>query len=87
MPRGGLIIAGAFLRRPVEVVVARIAALLRGFDIGVGERMAVAQIRHRRAARRRHASRPRRARCPPPCGNTAARRQSSSRHCRAAASG
>src|ERR1700730_12576261 len=43
----GLVIAGAFLRRAVEIVVARIAALQRRLDIGFGERMPVAQVRNR----------------------------------------
>ena len=46
MLHGGLVIAGAFLHRSVEIVVARIAALHGGFHIGHGERMAVAQIRN-----------------------------------------
>ena len=41
----GLIIAGAFLHRSVEIVVARIAALHRRFHIGHGERVPVAQVR------------------------------------------
>src|SRR5690242_14864430 len=43
----GLVKADAFLRRSVEIVVAREAALLRGLDIGQCQRMVVARIRHR----------------------------------------
>ena len=43
----GLVIAGAFLRRSIEIVIARIAALHRRFDIGDGQRMPVAQVRDR----------------------------------------
>src|SRR5208283_5122846 len=42
-----LIIAGALLDRPVEIVVARIAAFMGGFNIGIGQRMVVAHVRHR----------------------------------------
>ena len=43
---GGLVEARALLRRAVEIVVARIAALLRRLDEGRGERMLVAHVRH-----------------------------------------
>ena len=46
----GLVIAGAFLRRAVEIVVARIAALHCRFHIGHGERMPVAQVRDAKRA-------------------------------------
>src|SRR6266480_6993918 len=38
---GGLIVACAVLYRSVEIVVARIPALQRRFDVGFGKRMAV----------------------------------------------
>ena len=41
---GGLVEARALLGRAVEIVVARIAALLRGLDEGLGERMPVAHV-------------------------------------------
>ena len=41
-----MVVARALLRGAVEVGIARIAALLRRFDEGRGERMAVAQIGH-----------------------------------------
>src|SRR6516165_9737907 len=45
---GGLVIARAFLRRSVEIIVARITALLRRLDKGLGKRMRVAQVRNRK---------------------------------------
>jgi hypothetical protein len=44
---GGLVIARAFLHGSVEIVIARISALQRRLDVGLGERMTVAQIRNR----------------------------------------
>src|SRR5689334_21243537 len=46
--RGELEIAGAFLRRAVEIVVAREAGLLRGLDERLAERMRLADVRHRK---------------------------------------
>ena len=46
LARRRLVKAGAFLRRAVEVVVARIAALDGGFDEGECQRMLVALVRH-----------------------------------------
>ena len=85
--RGGLVEARAFLRRAVEIVVARIAALQRGLDEGLGERMRVAQVGNAERAVAAVEFVARRARCLRPCGNTAAHRQSPSRCCRAGASG
>src|SRR5205823_14275825 len=45
--RGELEIAGAFLRGPVEIVVARQSRLLACFDERVAQRMAFAHIAHR----------------------------------------
>ncbi len=42
--RGELEIAGALLRRPVEIVVARMAGLLRGLDERLAQRMRLAHI-------------------------------------------
>src|SRR5215470_5608092 len=44
---GGLVIARAFLRRSVEIVIARISALQRRLDVSLDERMTIAQIRNR----------------------------------------
>ena len=45
-PHRGLVIARAFLRGAVEIVVARIARFDRGRDKGLGERMLVAHVGH-----------------------------------------
>ena len=83
--RRQLEIAGAFLGRPVEIVVARKARLLRRLDESLAQRMRLAARRRPRAARPPRAAHPRRAPGPRRGGNTAARRRSSSRHCRAGA--
>ena len=44
VPRRGLVEPRALLGRAVEVTVTRIAALLCRFDIGSGDRMAIAQV-------------------------------------------
>jgi hypothetical protein len=50
--RGRLSQACALLRRPVEIVIARIPALHRSLNMGFGKRMPVVANRRRRAARR-----------------------------------
>ena len=84
---GELEIAGALLRRAVEIVVARECPPARAAAMKARTAVRLASRRTPRAARRRRAARPRRAPGPRSGGNRAARRRSPSRHCRAGANG
>ena len=84
-PGGQLVVAGAFLRGAVEVVVARNAELDGGVDERVDQRMPLARCPTPTAARRRRGSRSRRARCARARGTKAARRRTPSPGCPAAA--
>ena len=83
--RGGLVVAAAFLLRAVEVGVARDAGLLAGGQHRLGQFERAAAGPTRSAGRRCRGIRSRRGPGSPPCGNTAARNPSPSRHSRAAA--
>ena len=84
--RRDLVEADAFLRRAVEVVVARQAQLAARAQEHVAQRMHVARdVGHRQRPAARRATRRARACCPPACGNTAARRTSPSPDCPSAA--
>ena len=78
-PGRQLVVAGAFLRRAVEVVVARNADLAGRGDERLDELVLRARCPTPTADHRRRAIRSRRGRCARACGSTAARRRSPSR--------
>ena len=83
VPRRQLVIAGAFLRRAVEILVARNAELRRGGDPRLDELVLRADVRRPQRAVGAMPFGSRHARCARACGNTAARPSSPSRRSRA----